>query len=51
MSAKIIDGRKIAENIRKDIANEVKNLKSKYNMGPNITTIKIGHDPGFCYIS
>ena len=40
MTAKIIDGRKIAAEIRKKIADEVKELKIQ----PNITSIKIGTD-------
>jgi len=44
MTAKIVDGRKIAENIRKKTAEEVEYLKSKYKITPNITTIKIGED-------
>ena len=45
MTAKIIDGRRIAEDIRKKISNEVDELESKYKTTPNITTIKIGSDP------
>ena len=45
MTAKIIDGRKIAEHILKKISIEVNELKSKYNITPNIITIKIGSDP------
>jgi len=45
MTAKIIDGRRIAEDIRKKISNEVDDLESKYKNTPNITTIKIGSDP------
>ena len=45
MTAKIIDGRRIAEDIRKKISNEVDELESKYKNTPNITTIKIGSDP------
>jgi len=45
MAAKIIDGRKIAEGIRKKIAVEVKDLKSKHGIVPHIVTIKIGEDP------
>jgi len=45
MSAKIIDGRKIAKKIRKQISEEIVELRSKYNTIPNIKTIKIGKDP------
>jgi len=45
MTAKIIDGRKIAEKIRRDVAKEIKILGSKYKKTPNITTILIGKDP------
>jgi len=45
MTAKIIDGRRIAKDIRKKISNEVDELESKYKTTPNITTIKIGSDP------
>ena len=45
MTAKIINGREIAKEIRNAIADEVKVLKSKYNITPTITTIKIGNNP------
>lgn len=45
MTAKIINGRKIAEEIRKKISEEVAELESRYKTTPNITTIKIGKDP------
>jgi len=45
MTAKIIDGRKIAKELRKKISKDVEKLKSKYETSPNITTIKIGSDP------
>ena len=45
MTAKIIDGKKIAQNIRNDITKEVANLKSNYGTAPNIVSIKIGSDP------
>ena len=45
MTAKIIDGKKIAFELRKNILKEVNNLKSKNNITPKITTIKIGDDP------
>ncbi len=46
MTAEIINGRAIAEEIRKNIKKEVERIKSKYNIIPNITTIKVGSDPG-----
>lgn len=42
MTAKIIDGRVIAKEIRKKIAQEV----SRFAIKPKIATIKIGNDPG-----
>jgi methylenetetrahydrofolate dehydrogenase (NADP+) / methenyltetrahydrofolate cyclohydrolase len=45
MTAKIIDGKKIAQNIRNEITNEVKKLQLKYKKIPNIVSIKIGSDP------
>jgi len=45
MTAEIVDGRKIAKGIREKISNEVKNIKSKYGYGPNISTIRIGSYP------
>ena len=39
----LIDGRKIAEKIRKNVAYEIEKLKSNYNITPNIYTIKIGN--------
>jgi len=45
MPAKIIDGRKIAADICKQVAEDVSKLKSKYGFVPNIFTIKIGADP------
>ena len=45
MTAKIINGREIAQQIRNEISNEIKKLKSKYHIIPTITTVKIGKDP------
>jgi methylenetetrahydrofolate dehydrogenase (NADP+)/methenyltetrahydrofolate cyclohydrolase len=45
MTAKVIDGRKIAKELRNTISKEVEQLKSKYQIIPNIVTIKIGSDP------
>jgi methylenetetrahydrofolate dehydrogenase (NADP+)/methenyltetrahydrofolate cyclohydrolase len=45
MTVKVIDGRKIARNLRSDISDEVEELVSKYKIVPNIVTIIIGDDP------
>ena len=45
MTAEIIDGRKIAKEIRKRVSEEINELKSKYKTTPNIMTIKIDEDP------
>ncbi len=45
MTAKIVNGREIAKEIRKKVYEEVTELKSKYKVVPTITTIKIGKDP------
>jgi len=45
MTAKIINGREIAKEIRKKIFEKITKLKSKHKVVPTITTIKIGEDP------
>ena len=45
MTAKIIDGRNIAKQIRIRISQEVKEFKDRYKIEPNITTVKIGSNP------
>src|SRR5512136_115312 len=45
MSAEIVDGRKIAEKISKNVAHEIEKLKLEYKITPNIYTIKIGSNP------
>ena len=45
MSAKIIDGKKIAVEIRKDVFKEILKLKSIKKIQPNIVSVKIGDDP------
>ena len=45
MTAKIVDGRKIAAELRKNISIEVEQLKSKYKTIPNVISIKAGNDP------
>lgn len=45
MTADIVNGKKIANDLRKYVSKEVIQLKTKYKTAPNITTIKIGNDP------
>uniref|UniRef100_A0A7V6CD88 Bifunctional protein FolD n=1 Tax=Thermodesulfobacterium geofontis TaxID=1295609 RepID=A0A7V6CD88_9BACT len=45
MSAKIIDGKAIAQEIRENIKKEVQELKEKYNIVPGLVTILVGEDP------
>ena len=45
MTAKIINGRKIAQEINRNTHNRIELLELKYQKVPNIITIKIGNDP------
>lgn len=45
MTAKVINGREIAKNIRQKVAKDIKYIKLKYQIKPNITTIIIGSNP------
>jgi methylenetetrahydrofolate dehydrogenase (NADP+)/methenyltetrahydrofolate cyclohydrolase len=45
MSAKIIDGKAISQEIRENIKKEVEKLKEKYNIVPGLVTILVGEDP------
>jgi methylenetetrahydrofolate dehydrogenase (NADP+)/methenyltetrahydrofolate cyclohydrolase len=45
MSAKIIDGKKIAEKIRSEVSKEILEIKSRTKIQQKIITIKIGNDP------
>ncbi len=45
MSAKIIDGKAIAQEIREEIKKEVEELKEKHNVVPGLVTILVGEDP------
>src|SRR5699024_9489154 len=44
MTAKLIDGKKIAKEVREEIANEVQTLNAK-GIHPHLTVILIGDDP------
>ena len=41
----LIDGKKVAAELREELKQEVSNLKSKYNKVPGLTVILIGEDP------
>jgi methylenetetrahydrofolate dehydrogenase (NADP+)/methenyltetrahydrofolate cyclohydrolase len=45
MTAKIIDGRAIAEQVREEVKEEVMELASTYGMQPGLEVILIGDDP------
>ncbi len=45
MPTDIINGRLIAQNIKKSMAAKIKELQKTYDIHPQIVTIKIGHDP------
>jgi methylenetetrahydrofolate dehydrogenase (NADP+)/methenyltetrahydrofolate cyclohydrolase len=45
MSATLINGREIAKKIRKDIAEEITQLQTKYRVSPGIATIMVGDNP------
>ena len=40
---KIIDGKKIAQNLRNDLNNEIKKLKEKYNSVPGLAVVQVGN--------
>ncbi len=46
MSATLIKGTEIRENILEEIEAEVKQIKEKYNQVPGLVTILVGEDPG-----
>ena len=41
----LIDGKKIAAELREELKKEVSELKSKYNKVPGLTVILVGEDP------
>ena len=45
MPAEIIDGKKIAEEIRDEIGNSVRSLKLQHNITPGLATVLVGKDP------
>jgi methylenetetrahydrofolate dehydrogenase (NADP+)/methenyltetrahydrofolate cyclohydrolase len=45
MTAQIIDGKKIAANLKEEIAQEVKKIKARHNITPALAVILVGSDP------
>ena len=45
MTPEIINGRIIAEKIKKQLTTELNSLKKQYDIYPKVVTIKVGHDP------
>ena len=45
MTARIIDGRQIATDLKLEIAKEVKKIKSQYNITPTLSVILVGNNP------
>ncbi|MGB5934060.1 MAG: bifunctional methylenetetrahydrofolate dehydrogenase/methenyltetrahydrofolate cyclohydrolase FolD [Anaerolineae bacterium] len=45
MSAKIVDGRAIAKEMRQEIAAEVEQLKAEHGMTPGLATVLVGESP------
>jgi len=45
MTAKIIDGKAIAQAIREEVAAEAEMLKTKYGIVPGLATVLVGEDP------
>ena len=45
MSAEVIDGKKVAAQVRKELADEVAELKRDHGVTPGLTVILVGEDP------
>lgn len=45
MTAKIISGREIAQQIRQELSREITELKEKHNLVPGLATVLVGDDP------
>ena len=45
MTAKIIDGKSIAAEMRLKIAEEVEEIKKKFRVTPTLAVILVGNDP------
>ena len=45
MTAKIISGKDVAQQIREELKKEVAEMKEKHNVVPGLVTILVGEDP------
>ena len=45
MTAKIIDGKRIASDMRINISHQVSSIKKDYNITPTLAVILVGNDP------
>jgi methylenetetrahydrofolate dehydrogenase (NADP+)/methenyltetrahydrofolate cyclohydrolase len=45
MTARVIDGKKIAEEIKGELKTEVERLRTKYSLTPGLATVLVGDDP------
>lgn len=45
MTAKILSGAEFAEAIKREVAEEVKELNEKYDFRPTLTVVRVGEDP------
>jgi methylenetetrahydrofolate dehydrogenase (NADP+) / methenyltetrahydrofolate cyclohydrolase len=45
MTAQIISGLEVAQQIREELKNEIAELKTKYNLVPGLATVLLGDDP------
>ena len=45
MSAKILDGRAMAKEVRKEVVAEVADFKAKHGFAPTIAVVRVGNDP------
>ena len=45
MSAKIIDGKQVAEKVRASVAEDVAKMKAEYDYVPGLATVLVGEDP------
>ena len=47
MSAEIIDGKKIAEEIRAELSREIEGLKNSHGITPGLAVVLVGENPVF----